>query len=221
MKIILFSEQRIDQKNPMNLDLAKIVNKKDAKLAYISPTKDEAKKYFDQTKNYYDSIGIKRLDYYNLYDNFDDSKVENILSCDAIHLSGEDTQELLKIINERNFKIVIDKFNETDKPIICVGAGSVIMTKSIESVKFIGGSYDDKLSDGLNMVDFEFIPNWGENKNNLFMVIDYSAKRQHPIYCCKDGYGIIVNNKEINFYGEITKIEKGRVSLLNGNVRLY
>jgi len=40
----------------------------------------------------------------------------------------------------------------------------------------------------------------------------YSIKSNSVIYACKDGDGIIVNAHEINFFGNVLKIQNGEIS---------
>lgn len=221
MKLALFSEQVIDKNNLMNRDLIRLINKKEMKIAYIPSKSDTTRKYFNEIKSYYESLGARSLFYFDLDEEYNEDKIQELLTCDAIHLSGGDTEKFIELIRKRSFEKVLKSYVDLGKVLIGASAGSILMTLNTEVINFIGDESKLENKEALGFTNFHFIPHWGENKNNLFRVIDYSIREKEPIYCCKDGYGIIVNDDNLNFYGDITKVFKGNVSLLNGNVTLY
>lgn len=221
MKLVMFSEQLINKDNPMNRAMENIIKQKDMKIGYISSTSDLSKKYYHEVKSYYENFGVKKILYFDLGKTYNESLMDELLSCNAIHLSGENTEKFIELLRSRGFQKILIQYAKDGGILIGSSAGSIIMSSSIEIINYIGEKTTIGNKEALNLVDFEFVPHWGENKDNLYKIIDYSIKKENPIYCFKDGYGVIINGDTMDFYGDVTKIHKGNVSLLHGNVKLF
>lgn len=221
MKLIMFSEQLINKDNPMNRAIKNILKEKDMKIGFIPCTSDISKKYYNETKSYYESFGIKKLLYFDLDKDYNENLLYELLSCNAIHLYGNNTEKFIESLRSKGLDKILIQYVKDGGILIGSSAGSIIMSSNIEIINCIGEKTTLDNKTALNLVEFEFIPHWGENKNNLYKIIDYSTKGEKPIYCFKDGYGVIINGDTMNFYGDVIKIYKGNVSLLNGNVKLF
>lgn len=221
MKLVMFSEQLINKDNPMNRAMANIIKQKDMKIGFIPSVSDTSKKCYNEVKSYYENFGIKKILYFDLDKDYNENLIDELLSCNAIHLSGDNTEKFIELLRSKGFEKILIQYVKDGGILIGASAGSIIMSSSIEIINCIGEKTTIANKNALNLVDFEFIPHWGENKSNLYKIIDYSTKRENPIYCFKDGYGVIINGDTMDFYGDVTKIYKGNVSLLHGNVKLF
>ena len=52
-KLVLYSDQVIDENRKVDYELLKLINKKDASIAYIPSSSDVSRKYFKQKIKYY------------------------------------------------------------------------------------------------------------------------------------------------------------------------
>lgn len=221
MKLVMFSEQLINKDNLMNRAMTNLLKGKGTKIGYIPSQSDTSRKYYNEVKVYYENIGIKKILYYDLDKEYDENLTAELLSCNAIHLSGENTEKFIESIRNKGFEKILTEYVRNGGILIGVSAGSIIMSSNIEIINYIGEKTTIDNKKALNLVDFEFVPHWGDNKDNLYKIIDYSIKIDNPIYCFKDGDGIIINDDTTNLYGDVTKIYKGSVSLLHGNIKLF
>ncbi|WP_299807647.1 Type 1 glutamine amidotransferase-like domain-containing protein [uncultured Shewanella sp.] len=130
------------------------------KVGYIASQPDPQREYFQQTKILYQSFGAELSVYLELEADFSQTALEQLLSCDAIHLSGGDTYRFLKALKSRKLQPVLRQYAINGGALIGVSAGAMIMTPSIASAPLCGDTNNCELEDlsALNLVDFLFAP---------------------------------------------------------------
>jgi dipeptidase E len=168
--------------------------------------------YFEKGKPELKDLGVTDFFYFDVDEEFVESKLEEFKRCDGIFLSGGNTYLFLKNLKERNMvRYIKDMVNE-GKPLIGVSAGSMIMSKSIKIAAFHDKN-EMQLTElnGLELVDFEFMPHWNREKNQLDKLLEFSLLQEESIYTCHDGDGIVINEDKIEFYGDIKEVRKGTV----------
>ena len=212
-KLVLHSDQ-IQGHKEVDLAFMELLGKKGPRLAYIPSQSDLQRKYFNQKVEWYKQFGITDLLYFDVDKEYNEKKIDELLACDAIFLSGGNTYYFLNSLKKREFLPKLREYVRTGGILIGVSAGSIIMSKTID----ITTLHDENtigLKDytALGLVDFEFFPHLDHNmKQYLEDLKKYSIKSNLVIYACKDGDGIIVNDYEIKFFGEVLKIKNGEVS---------
>ncbi|MBU4510803.1 Type 1 glutamine amidotransferase-like domain-containing protein [bacterium] len=212
-KLVLHSDQVQDHK-AVDLAFIELLGKKGPRLAYIPSQSDLQRKYFNQKVEWYKQFGITDLLYFDVDKKYDEKKIDELLACDAIFLSGGNTYYFLNSLKKRKFLPKLREYVRIGGILIGVSAGSIMMSKTIEIT-----ALHDKNTTGfkdysaLDLIDFEFFPHLDHNmKQYLEDLKKYSIKNNSVIYACKDGDGIIVNNHEIKFFGEVLKIKNGEIS---------
>ena len=212
-KLVLHSDQ-IQGHKEVDLAFMELLGKKGPRLAYIPSQSDLQRKYFNQKVEWYKQFGITDLLYFDVDKEYNEKKIDELLACDAIFLSGGNTYYFLNSLKKREFLPKLREYVRKGGILIGVSAGSIIMSKTID----ITTLHDENtigLKDytALGLVDFEFFPHLDHNmKQYLEDLKKYSIKSNLVIYACKDGDGIIVNDYEIKFFGEVLKIKNGEVS---------
>lgn len=212
-KLVLHSDQ-IQGHKKVDLAFMELLGKKGPRLAYIPSQSDLQRRYFNEKVEWYKQFGITDLLYFDVDKEYDEKKIDELLACDAIFLSGGNTYYFLNFLKKREFLPKLREYVRTGGILIGVSAGSIIMSKTID----ITTLHDENiigLKDytALGLVDFEFFPHLDHNmKQFLEDLKKYSIKSNSVIYACKDGNGIIVNNHEIKFFSDMLKIKNGEVS---------
>lgn len=214
-KLIFYSDQIVGKTDKLDLELLSLIGKKNPKLAYIPSCSDLTRKYYNQKVEYYKRLGINNLIYFDIDKEFDASKIQELLQCDAIHLSGGDTAYFLSNIKKRNFDNVLKDYVANGGILIGISAGSIIMTETIDIIK-VGEIYEDvyDLSNmqGLGLVNFEFMPHWDRGIYNVDEFKTYTINSERPLYLCTDEDGIVVRDNNIKFVGNILKIQNGIIT---------
>lgn len=222
-KLVLYSD--LDNKNNEKVDekLLSIVQVPRAKVGYIPSGGDKNRKYFQNICEHYAKLGFEDFLFFDLDDEYDPSKVEELLATDIIHLSGGDPIYFNHNLKRRNFINVLRHFVDQGGILVGVSSGSLQLTKTVAIYKvFIGNldgiTYKDYVGfSGLNLVDFEFLPHFNRwNEGFIDTVKAYSEKFSCLIYACRDGDGIVVNDNKLEFIGDNVKIENGILMLSEG-----
>lgn len=212
-KLVMYSDQIENRTKEVDDWVLKLIDKENPKVGYIPSCSDLTRKYFNQKVEHYESMGINDLLYFDLDEEYDETKINELLSCDAIHLSGGNTFYFLQLLKKRNFLDIIRNYVLEGGVLIGISAGSIMMSETIDAAAF--GDEDnvrDENKEALGLVDFEFMPHWERDQEYLQDLLDYSRKSNKVIYACNDGDGIIINGDKIEFIGDVQKIYDGKIS---------
>jgi len=217
-KFVLYSDQNHPKNNIVDAKLLSLIQKPSPRVGYIPSCADKTRKYFYENCKYYRKLGFEDFLYFDLDDEYEALKINELLSCDIVHLSAGDPIYFNHNIKRRNFVGVLQDFVDKGGILVGVSGGSLQLTKTVAIYKSFIGNLDDITHEdimglsALNLVDFEFLPHYNRwNQDFIKAVKAYSAKFSSLIYACKDGDGIVVNDNKIEFVGNIVKIENGIV----------
>ncbi len=219
MKNLILHSDQVSGKTQIDEASIKLFTSKSPKIAYIPAKSDIQRKYFNQKAAWYRQFGINDFLYFDIDQEYNEEKIPELLSCDAIFLSGGNTYYFLNSLKNRDFIKVINSFVEKGGILIGVSAGSILMSKTIAVTSIdddIGGDENlvnlkDLSALGLN--NFEFFPHFDKsNKEILKRLRGYSKRNESVIYACNDGDGIIISNNNMQFFGEVLKIENGEIT---------
>ena len=206
-KLVFYSDQMIDANQKVDRQLLRLIGKERPKLGYIPSGPDPTRQYFLSKVAYYQKLGIHDLLYFDFNAEYDATRIDQLLACDAIHLSGGNTFAFLAWLQQRNLIPLLQEFVSQGKVLIGVSAGSILMSKTIN----IAGFADQNvigLTDfrALGLVDWEFMPHWLDDAPYLEGLLNYAKTSGTVIYGCRDGDGIIVENDQITCLGEIKEM---------------
>ncbi len=214
-KLVLHSDQISGKTQVDEAFLNFFDGAKKQKIGYIpSQSDDQEKTWFKKKVEWYKQFGITDLLYFDIDKEYDEKKLDELLACDAIFLSGGNTYYFLNSLKTRNLLPVLKDYVKKGGVLVGVSAGSMIMSSTIN----IATLHDENtigLKDytSLGLVNFEFFPHLDHNKEQFLKdVKEYSMKSKSVIYACKDGDGIIINGDKIQFFGEVLKIESGEIT---------
>ena len=99
-KLFFYSDQIKETPGNERLDhlLLDGLNLETTKIAYIPSVEDSEKTYFNLKSRYYKNYGVQDILFFDLYNEFDSSKINELLQCDIIHLSAGNPIELRKAL---------------------------------------------------------------------------------------------------------------------------
>ncbi|GIU20180.1 MULTISPECIES: Type 1 glutamine amidotransferase-like domain-containing protein [unclassified Shewanella] len=178
------------------------------KVGYIASQPDAQREYFQQAKVLYQTCGAELSVYLELEAGFSQHALEQLLSCDAIHLSGGDTFRFLKALKSRKLLPVLRQYAINGGALIGVSAGAMIMTASIASAPLCGDTNNCQLEDlsALNLVEFLFAPHI-ELLTSQEQSLSESFQQQlaqftQQICLCPDGAALLSINNELKQLGQ-------------------
>ncbi|MDQ1147675.1 dipeptidase E [Bacillus sp. SORGH_AS 510] len=200
--------------NNMNLHLEErikgMIGESLFKLAYIPSQSDHQRRYFNYVMEYFQSLGVSDVLYFDADEEYDESLLEQLKECDGLFLSGGNTFYFLKNLQERNLIPTIQAMVEKGKLLIGLSAGSIMMSKTIKIADYIDENLVElQTLEALDLVNFEFMPHWEVQKPRLEELLEYSLTNQNTIYTCYDGDGIVLQGDTIEFFGKVNEIRSG------------
>lgn len=207
-KLFFYSDQIIESPGNKRLDniLFHGEERKNNKIGYIPSTQDRDKMYFNTKVQYYRNYGVKDIIFFDLYGEFNSSKIDELLNCDIVHLSAGNPIEFRNAIKHRNMDKVLCDYFEHGGTFVGVSGGAVQLGKSIELFQMFIGNFDEKL-EGLQLVKFDFLPHYNRwNEDYKRDVHHYAKKTGTTVYAANDGDGIIVEDNKIKLIGDIVVI---------------
>ena len=212
-KLVLHSDQ-VSGKTQVDEASLTLFASKEPKIAYIPSQSDFEKKYFNEKVEWYKQFGITDLLYFDVDKEYDEGKMDELLSCNGIFLSGGNTYYFLNNLKNRNLLPILRDYVEKSGVLIGVSAGSIIMSPTI-NITTLHDENTIGLKDyfSLNLADFDFFPHLNWNKEQYLRdIVEYSKTSKSVIYACNDGDGIIINDNDMQFFGEVLKIENGEIT---------
>jgi dipeptidase E len=208
--IIFYSDQVIPANERLDRRFLEMVNKDKPKLAYIPSASDGTRKYYIEKCEYYKKYGIDDLLYFDLNKEYDPSLIDELLACDAIHLSGGDPFQFLGSIRKRKFGPRLKKYHEKGGILLGISAGAIVLTPSINiSHVFYKSRTDQHQAAGL--VNFHFLPHLNQREGRLEDVKRFSIENQATVYACNDGDGMVIRDGKIELVGDVVRIENGQI----------
>ncbi|WP_226673485.1 Type 1 glutamine amidotransferase-like domain-containing protein [Rossellomorea aquimaris] len=207
-KLFFYSDQVVESPGNRRLDdiLLAGVNTNNIQVGYIPSTEDKDKTFFRTKVDYYRNYGIRDILFFDLYEEFNPLKIEDLLKCDIIHLSAGNPIEFRKALKHRNMEKVLVNYVNQDGIIVGVSGGAVQLGKTINLFQMFIGDLNKNL-EALQLVDFDFLPHYNRwNDGYKKEVIDYARTTGTTVYAANDGDGIIVENDKIQMIGDIVVI---------------
>ncbi|MBU1356645.1 MAG: Type 1 glutamine amidotransferase-like domain-containing protein [Candidatus Edwardsbacteria bacterium] len=208
--IIFYSDQVIPENERLDRRFLEMVNKDRLKLAYIPSASDGTRRYYREKCEYYKRYGIEDLLYFDLNKEYDSALTDELLACDAIHLSGGDPFQFLGSIRKRKFGPVLKKYLNDGGILLGISAGAIVLTPSINISHVFYKSRTDQ-HHAVGLVDFHFLPHWNQREDRLEDVKRFSIENKATVYACRDGDGMVVRDGKVELVGDVVRIEKGLI----------
>jgi dipeptidase E len=202
-KIFLYSDQVIPANRKIDRRLADVKGD-DRKIGYIPSGPDPDGRWFKDRIAYYACYDLELPFSFDLDQTLSAGDIENLFSCNAVHLSGGDTAAFLWRLRRSNMMKVLRAWAELDPVFIGVSAGAIILTPTIATDALFSGGRPEDMRDGdaLNLVPFEFFPHFNKNQGYLDELLRYSRHTPRPIAACADGEGLFFRDGKIECFGK-------------------
>jgi len=209
-KLVLYSDQIPYISEKTDKELVNLLDKSNPITGYIPSFADPQRKYYKERQAYYSRLGMNLEVYFELDEEYHPDMLEILLSCDAIHLSGGNTYYFLYWLRTREMLLPLRQYVSQGGVLIGVSAGSILMTPDISTSTLYGDEVIAGETDfsGLGLVDFAFVPHFGDIPINLDDLIKHSRDNQIVVYACRDSGGIVVTEDDVNCIGDVFKIDE-------------
>ena len=209
-KLVLYSDQIPPLTNEIDTELKKLLNRPNPRIAFIPASSDPERNYYTERKNFYSELGMEMDVYFELDKEWRPNLLGSLLDCDAIHLSGGNTYYFLHWLRRRNMMDILVRYVDRGGVLIGVSAGSILMTPDISTSALCGDEVMEGETDfsGLGLVDFSFVPHFGDIPVDLDDLKQYSRDKQIRVYAASDSGGIVVLENEVKCIDDIIEIDE-------------
>jgi dipeptidase E len=214
MKLVFYSDQIIPANRKVDDCLLGLLSV-GARIGYVPSAPDPLRKFFRSRQDYYAHLGLA-LEAYCDPRAHSAEELAGLMACDAIHLSGGDTRHFLDGLIQADMLALLRRWAEDGRVLIGASAGAILLTPTIALDAIFRGADParEPTSAALNLAPFEFFPHLDQSPAYLPALIAYSRSNNRPILACPDGDGVIVEDGEVEFIGNILRIENGDVQPL-------
>ncbi len=209
-KLVLYSDQIPPLTDEIDRELKNLFGKAEPRIGFIPSASDTERKYFNDRKAFYSRLGMNLAVYFDLGIEWNPRQREVLFDCDAIHLSGGNTYSFLVWLRRRNMIDFLVDYVEKGGVLIGVSAGSILMTPDISTSAVCGDEVPEGMIDfaGLGLVDFSFLPHFGDIAATLDDIKRYSQEKHTRVYVAKDSGGIVIDGDKVKIIGDVIEVDE-------------
>lgn len=212
IRAILYSDQVIAANRKVDAHLLRLLGSASPRIGYIPSVPDPERRFFLEKGAYYAQHGIADFRYFEPDEFGTLWKEDELLSCDAIHLTGGNTRRYLHRVRQAGLIELLRRYALDGGLMIGTSAGAILLTPDIAVDALFQGQVPARSAEGsaLDLVAFEFFPHVHGSPAYLPALIDYSrANNDCPILACADGDGVVVEQGQAIPIGTLLLIRAG------------
>lgn len=175
-------------------------------IAYI-PAFYGADSRFHGSWGYYD-LGFRSGMQFPLGIHYNEQRKDMLYGCDAIHIGGGNTFELLFMLKARGMLEELRQYVVNGGVLFGSSAGSIVMCPDISIAKFADDNWLGLAGDELNsicLVDFYMKPHWESWKKRKEDFKNFSRRTGKEVYGLRETQGIHISDWGIDFIGGCPK----------------
>lgn len=218
MKLVLYSGGQERSNHFLHRALIGLTGKSRSKrMTYIPFCADGAGLFFHRFSRRYRAYGGTEFHCLPVDQEMSERAIQKALNGDVIYLAGGNTYYFLKHLQESGLLPRLRKYAREGGVLAGLSAGALILTPCIRLAgipKLNADENEVKLKDlrALNLTHFEFSPHFTGHPPSERELELYSRKLDYPIYACKDGGGIVVDESLHRFeaFGQVYVFHQGR-----------
>jgi len=213
--LVLYSDQIIPDTADIDQALLYMLSRRGrgTRFGYVPSGPDPDLHFFRDCQAYYARHGIDLAVCCDLDEPGVEARLEVLLGCDAIHLSGGHTGSFLQRLRTTGALKSIRDWALGGGILVGVSAGSILMAPTIAVDELFCDRRPEDVQDGaaLDLVPFEFFPHLDDNPSFLPDLVRYSRSTPRPIVACRDREGVVVEQGIPTFVGRPLLIWNGEV----------
>lgn len=213
VNLVMYSDQIIPENEKVDARLLDLMAGRGRRIGYVSSGPEPDRRFYHERKAYYAKLALDLPVFFDTSARLNEAEFTALLDCDAIHLSGGNTQAFLQLLKANSLLDRLTEWTRKDGLLIGASAGAILMTPSVALDAMFSGDDPRAVENGgaLCLVPFEFFPHMDESAHYLPQLLAYSTKTSSSIAACRDGDGIVVHGNVIESVGDIVWITNGEI----------
>jgi dipeptidase E len=215
VKLVLYSGYDAGNED-LDAECIRLTGKKRPKIVFIPSANHVPDFEYDYVCETFSEQSKVDIVLFNIDRPYSIQDAEKILaSADLIYLSGGNTFYFLKSVRRNHFDRMLLKFVQRGGVLAGLSAGAILMTPNINTASFPKFDRDENTVglrnlDALNLVNFEFFPHYSPEPEYARELRRQSKTMKHPIYGVADGAGIVIDGRQLSFYGNVWSYFAGK-----------
>lgn len=207
-KLALYSNHNAPHHHALNARVMCLIDKERPCIGYIPAETIGAEADFEKTHYHYAGLGAELKIFFDPGNDPRPINWDNVLACDAIHLSGGDTFVFLTRLRQWDGIRVLRDYVARGGVLIGVSAGAILMGPSAEPGLLTGDLPESDAMDksAMDLVDMHFWPHF-DPARRLSSGQRRLVQRLDRLYACPDGAGIVVDGEAIEIFGDVQVTE--------------
>lgn len=203
-RLVFYSDQIAGQTEAIDARLLELLSARPGRVGYVPAGPDRERAWFDARVRYYSRLGLS-LSFCGVEDEFSSANIGDLLTCNAIHLTGGNTFRFLHWLRARGLVPLLQRYVAEGGVLIGVSAGAILMTRDISSATLCGDSFYPGLTDhtGLSLVDFGVLPHFDRSRAQVDALGRLSIELGNTAYGIPDGAGIVVDGSRVELLGPV------------------
>jgi dipeptidase E len=208
---VLYSDQIIPANARIDRLLLEMLEGRGNRIGYVPSGPDPDGRFFAGRQAYYARHGLRLPIAYDLDQDHSRAELEDLLACDAIHLSGGNTAAFLARMKGSGMLETLRGWARAGGLLVGTSAGAILLTPTIAVDALFNDGRPAELAEAtaLDLVPFEFFPHLQARANYLPDLLGYSTETPRPIIACADGDGVVVRNGIATCVGDPLRILNG------------
>lgn len=215
MNLVMYSGGFAPENVEMAKETARLLKKKrNPVVAFIPGDIDDAEADFAEFKRTLAGRGVKKFLCMPIDVRLSAEQKKELFACDAIFLGGGNTFYILHHLRSQRLLHRLRLYVKNGGILMGLSAGSILMTPNVMTAQVPSYESDENhvgIEDlrALSLVNFEFSPHYEPSRKVDSELLTHSKNVEQPIYACADGQGIVVQDGQIRFVGQVTVFHRG------------
>lgn len=219
-RLVLYSGGQERRNALIHADLLGLSGReREIRMAYVPFCGEGAGVFFRRFERRYRSYGATEFDCVPVDGpsvRSDPGVGRRLLESDIVYLAGGNTFYFLEHLRRSGIAAVLRRFVERGGVLAGLSAGALLMTPHIALAGYPAFDRDENdvgLTNerALGLVSFEFFPHFRRSKRLVDALVRYSRRSQRPVYACRDGSGIVIEDDQFTAHGDVTLFHRGQV----------
>jgi len=207
-KLALYSNHNAPHHHALDARVMRLINKNRPRIAYIPAEILGSEEDFEKTHRHYARLGANLAIFFDPGSETGPIDWNDVLACDAVHLSGGDTFAFLTRLRRWHGLEVLRDYVARGGVLIGVSAGAILMGPSAEPGLLTGDLPESDAMDksAIQLMDFHFWPHF-DPARRLSSGQRRLLQRLEHLHACPDGAGVVVDGEAIELFGDVKVTE--------------
>jgi dipeptidase E len=204
-RIFLCSDQHEKHTPTVNAALFDALKDTNQRVLYVPSESDASRRYFRKCVDYYGYLGFSDVIYFDLGTEYDSKLLDELGSCDVIHLSGGRTAPFLRSIAAKGFAARLNQHLSKGGIIVGVSAGAMILGTHV----FADGTdpHGKQTQPGLRVLSFDILPHFDDSEAERMAIENHLRRMRSPVWGIANDSALICSREALGDQWQMESVD--------------